>query len=69
MEQDEIIIALRVVEPILIGKMERVLKLVATEFKSGRLTQEAQIKLKADYDAARSLLQVLTEAAGGQVNG
>ena len=69
MEVDERVIALRVSEPILVARMERISREVLSSFKAGKLSQEQVAKLKADWDAARSLLGVLTEAAGGQING
>lgn len=69
MEHDEAVIALRVTEPILVARMERIMRQVSSEFKGGRLTQEEVSKLKAEYDAARALLGTLNEIAGGKSNG
>ena len=62
-------IALKVIEPMLTARIERILKQVVAEFKAERLSQEQIVALKADYDAARGLLGVLSSAVGGQVNG
>ncbi len=69
MELDEAAIALRSTEPILVGRMERVIRQLTSEFKGGKLTQDRIVSLRADYEAARSLLSNLTEAAGGRIDG
>ena len=69
MELDERVIALRATEPILVARIDRVCREVISGFKSGKLTQDTIVRLKAEYDAARSLLGVLTEQAGGQQDG
>lgn len=65
LERDELVIALRATEPILVARMERVMRQVAADFKMGRLTPEVILALRADYEAARSLLANLNEAVGG----
>ena len=65
-EVDERVIALRVTEPILTARIARVLRQIQSEFKSGKLTQATVDKLFAEYQAARALLGVLNEMAGGQ---
>lgn len=68
-ELDEKTIALRVTEPMLTARIERVQRQLLSEFKGGKLTQETVIKLHAEYQAARGLLGVLNEMAGGSQNG
>lgn len=69
LEQDEMVIALRAVEPILSARLDRILRELVSGFKQGKLTQELVQRLKAEHDAARGLLGVINEAAGGKQNG
>lgn len=66
-EIDELTIALRSAEPILVARMDRICRDVLQRFKSGKLTQGEISELKADWDAAKRLLNVMTEQAGGNV--